>query len=143
MYISQSRVVDLNDRALARCRELSYGDDGYMCEDLDRILEEEQCRKKYRYSHALLAIENGKRNDSNPYGIIGWCLLQPVYYRPRYSAQFFVDPARRREGIGRKLIQHARYRTIKPVYVHIDNDNIDFFKEFPELCSDYAELAKE
>lgn len=100
-----------------------------MCEDIAHILETER-KRKYRYSMAITAMQ--------PYmNVVGWALVQPVPYRPTYSAQFFVDPAHRRQGIGARLLQEANKYTDRPL-VYKDCDNEEFFNKFPELCkADY------
>lgn len=126
LHIVHTPVIDLTDEALDRCRELSFGDEGYMCDDLERILWTERHSKKYRYSQAILACEDT---------ILGWALVQPVPYSPKYSAQFFVDPLHRRRGIGGRLLREANmYGRGKP-YVFKDEENENFFSVFPDLLT--------
>jgi len=121
--VEHIRVVDLTPEQLARCRELSFGEDGYMCEDLDEILREEQ-RRCYRYSQAILLSMDDK--------ILGWALLQPLYRRSKYSAQFFVDPLHRGKGYGKLLLEKADGFSFAPV-VYVDDDNEGFFNKYPFL----------
>lgn len=119
--ITQHRVIDLDPAQMARCRELSFGDEGYMCEDMDAILVVES-RYRYRYSQALLLHEDNK--------MLGWCLLQPVPRSKKWSAQFFVDPEYRRLGYGSRLIDRAN-EVCKVPYVFVDRDNRGFFEKQP------------
>lgn len=118
-------MIDLTPTELDRCRELSFGDEGYMCEDLDRIISTEW-QRQYRHSRAILA-----RNDDG--AILGWSLIQPVPRSPKYLAQFYVDPSHRRRGIGARLLREANTYCGKP-YVYKDRENEVFFNEFPDLC---------
>lgn len=121
MTIEHIRVVDLTPEQLARCRELSFGDDGYMCESLDDIFETEN-RWRYRYSQAILI----KILDN----IVGWALLQPVPNSRRYSVHLFVDPAHRRLGYGSLLLQQANRWCKAPVAMP-DEFNHQFFDRHP------------
>lgn len=138
MNIEHVRVVDLTEARLARCRELSYGDEGYMCEDLDNILEEERCWR-YRYSQAILLGE--AKMDGTVGNIYGWSLLQPVYRSRRYSAQFFVDPSHRGQGHGARLLAEAN-RWCKNPLCFVDTDNQGFFERFPSMYERYEEKVK-
>lgn len=125
MTIEHVRVIDLTDDDLARCRELSFGDEGYMCEELDYILASEQ-KWQYRYSQAILIRENN--------GIVGWALLQPISYSRRYSLHLFVDEAHRRKGHGATLLNEAN-RWSKAPAVMVDPLNKSFFSNYPDLHS--------
>jgi GNAT superfamily N-acetyltransferase len=124
--IITKKVIDLTEQELARCRELSYGKDGYMCDYIDDALEGDiSFPPPYRYHQAILYIENDQ--------ILGWCLLAPLFGISRYEAQFYVETAHRRHGIGRELIKEAnKWGRFKPE-VDIDHTNYDFFKE----CEEY------
>lgn len=129
--VFRSRVIDLTDEELARCRELSYGDEGYMCEDLDRIRMDER-GWHYRYSQAILLRLNGH--------IIGWALLEPIYRKRRWTAHFFVDEAHRRRGYGATLLHEANKICRRP-YCFKDIDNEDFFNKYEDYCIDYQEMS--
>lgn len=133
------RVVDLTPNQLKRCRELSFGDEGYMCDDLELILDVEQ-GWRYRYSQAILLgdtmMEGAARLVTWP--IHGWALLQPVYNRPRYSAQLFVDPDHRGKGYGKALLEQAN-RWGKSPLCYIDDENAGFFKKYPGLYEPFIE----
>jgi len=131
--IQNLRVVDLTPPQLARCRELSFGDDGYMCEDLDEILREEN-RWRYRYSRAILLGPPPAKPQitQSAWPILGWALLQPLYRRSKYSAQFFVDPLHRGKGYGKLLLEEAAGYSFAPV-VYVDDDNKGFFNKYPFL----------
>lgn len=131
MKISHVRVVDLTESELTRCRELSYGDEGYMCEDLDEILDIEQ-GWRYRYSQAVLLRESSE--------IIGWALIRPIYRSKRYSVQLFVDPYHRRKGHGSALLTEAYRWGVVPM-VFIDKDNVSFFKNYTEKYETKLEFA--
>jgi GNAT superfamily N-acetyltransferase len=119
------KAVDLTSDQIARCKELSYGDEGYMCEDLEMVLDTET-RWHYRYSQALLLYLNKN--------IVGWCLLQPVPRSKRWSAQLFVDPLYRRRGYGRLLLQEANKISNRPC-VYTDRDNLEFFDKMLEITN--------
>lgn len=138
MKIEFTRVVDLSDEQLARCRELSFGDEGYMCEDLEAILEMEQ-GWRYRYSQAIL-LGDTLMDDSRlrAWPIYGWALLQPVYRSRKYSAQFFVDPGQRGNGYGKVLLEQANKWCNKPL-CYIDEQNEGFFRKHPSLYDEFVE----
>lgn len=134
--ITTVNVIDLKPAQLARCRELSFGDEGYMNEDVDIILATER-RSKYRKSLAILLSDPDKA-----WPIHGWALLQPVYNRARYSAQFFVDPLQRGKGYGRLLLGAANRLTGRPPLCYVDEDNKGFFEKHPMLYENYEEKAE-
>ena len=120
------RAIDLTQSEVDRCRELTYGDEGWMLEDFDRALAEETGARRYRYTQVVLY--------TNRYGTIqGWCLLQPIKRSSRYMAYFYVDHKHRGKGIGTKLIKEAnkwgRYRP----GVMVDLTNRGFFESVPDL----------
>jgi GNAT superfamily N-acetyltransferase len=124
------RVIDLPASTIADCKHLSYGDEGYMCEDLDAaIAKDRAARRRYRYTRACLVFSNGK--------LVGWSLIEPVPRSPRYVIQMFVDPIYRRKGIGRYLLQQANYISKRKPLVYLDDDNEGFFHKYPDL---YAEV---
>lgn len=143
MRIEHVRVVDLTPLQLDRCRELSFGDEGYMCDDLDLILEREQ-GWRYRYSQAILLGNTAgpppdRKWDRLEIGTIyGWALMQPVHHRPRYSAQFFVDEAQRGKGYGARLLAEAN-RWGKAPLCYIDDENEGFFNKYPHLYEQWNE----
>jgi len=121
------RVIDLSLSIIADCKRLSFGDEGYMCEDLDAaIAKERTARRRYRHTMACLVYDKDT--------LVGWSLIEPVPRSPRYVVQMFVDPNYRRRGIGRYLLQQANYMSKRKPFVYIDDENEDFFKKFPELC---------
>jgi len=123
-------VVDLTDSELIRCKELSFGDEGYMCEDLVEILKVESGPRRYRYSEALF-IHDDKT-------IYGWGLLQPIPRSPRYTFQLFVDPKHRGKGYGRMLLTGANSlcgRKHRPV-CYLDDENEGFFNHYPSLYTE-------
>lgn len=126
MTIEHIRVIDLTPEQIARCKELSLGDEGYMCEDLDTILATEN-KWQYRYSQAILItiVDN----------IVGWALLQPVPYNRRYSIHLFVDPLHRRQGFGTLLLREAN-RWCKTPLAMVDVENQKFFHNHMELYSE-------
>lgn len=128
IYYTHHRVVDLLPQEIDRLKELSFGDEGYMCDDLDHILATER-KRRYRYSFAIRA-----KLYKQPNTVIGWALVQPVYRRPTYTAQLFVDSAYRRQGIGARLLEAANLYTDRP-WVYLDKDNQEFFNSFPQLCN--------
>lgn len=128
IYFTHHRVVDLLPQEIDKLRGLSFGDEGYMCDDLDHILQTEQGRR-YRYSFAIRA-----RLYNRPHTVIGWSLVQPVYRRPNYTAQLFVHSDYRRQGIGGRLLEEANLYTPRP-WVYLDGDNEEFFNMYPELCN--------
>jgi GNAT superfamily N-acetyltransferase len=120
-------VIDLTPEQIARCRELSLGDEGYMCETLDLIFKTED-RWHYRYSQAvILSIMDN---------IVGWALLQPVPYSRRYNMHLFVDESQRRQGFGTLLLKEAN-RWCKAPVAMVDRENQDFFHSHTDL---YTEL---
>jgi GNAT superfamily N-acetyltransferase len=122
--IRHTKVTDLSVAEEIRCRELSFGDEGYMCDNLDFIFDTESDVRKYRYSYAYLYEENNE--------ILGWALLMPVWRSKFYEVHVFVDPAYRRRGIGSKLLQSASHLT-KQMIPTIDKDNNEFFLKNKEL----------
>lgn len=123
MTIEHIRVVDLTPEEIARCKELSLGEEGYMCETLDEVLVDEQTRR-YRYTQAiLLKILNN---------IVGWALVQPIPSTRRYSVHLFVDPAHRKLGYGSLLLQQANRWCKAPVAMP-DELNAGFFDSHPNL----------
>jgi len=124
------RVIDLDPLTIINCKRLSYGDEGYMCEDLDAaIAKDKASRRRYRYSMACLVYDQGT--------LVGWSLIEPVARSPRYVVQMFVDPNYRRKGIGRYLLQQANYMSKRKPLVYLDDDNEGFFHKNPDL---YAEV---
>lgn len=115
-------VISLGSDEIARCKELSYGNEGYMSEDLDAILEIET-NKTYRKSQAILVKEQTK--------IIAWSLVIPIPRSPRCLGYFFVDPNYRGQGIGSYLFRSAKYISNKAILVFPDEDNEKFFQKFP------------
>jgi GNAT superfamily N-acetyltransferase len=126
--VELKRVIDLTPEEESRCRELSYGSEGYMCEDLDSILINERIKRPYRYSHVYLVTESNE--------IIGWSLLQPRYRSPLHTAQLFVDPKYRGKGIGTTLLSLAWYFGKRKPVVYIDDDNEGFFKKNSHLYTE-------
>lgn len=126
--IEHIRVVDLTPSQLARCRELSFGTEGYMCEDIDEILQTEQ-KWCYRYSQAILL---GAPENKSAWPILGWALLQPLYRKSKYSAQLFVDPLHRGKGYGTILLEQANRHSFQPL-VYVDDENEGFFEKHPRL----------
>jgi GNAT superfamily N-acetyltransferase len=117
--IITKRAIDLTPEEEARCRELSFGEDGWMCDYLDDALLYENQASPRRHTQTILYYESDT--------IIGWCMLIPMAWRARYEAQFFVDPAHRRRGIGTELLNEAnKWGRYKPV-IDLDNENRDFF----------------
>ena len=123
--IITKRVIDLSSDELARCRELTYGDEGYMLEDLNAAIHRESSKRHYRYTQAILITESDQ--------IIGWSLLQPVPHSSRYIAYFFVDYEHRKKGIGGKLIKEASKWGKYKLDVMPDWTNLGFFEKFPQL----------
>lgn len=121
------RAIELTPEEIARCKELSYGDEGYMSEDLDRIMIDE-ARWRYRYSHVNLI----KDNDY----IIAWALMQPMYRSPRWTFQCFVDSNYRRQGIGKYLLYGAHYFAKRKPIVYLDDDNEEFFTKYKTLVTE-------
>lgn len=129
LKLYEFRVVDLSKEGLEECRRLSYGDEGYMCDDLDDILEtENHNRVRYRYSMAVLLMDDKE--------LIGWALLQPIYCSPRYTAQLFVDPEYRKRGYGTKLLRYCNQWTNRKVVIYSDEDNEEFFMKNANLCTE-------
>lgn len=125
-------ALELDDKTLARCKELSYGDDGYMCEDIDRIRATEPIkhRPSYRLSHVCLAYYNGK--------LVGWSLLEPRPRSPRWVVQLFVDPKYRGKGVGTKLLHQANAWSMwkhRPI-AYVDPENCGFFAKHPSLFTE-------
>lgn len=131
--IEHVRVVDLTPPQMARCRELSFGKEGYMCEDLDEILRNEQ-KWCYRYSQAILLGQPPAKPQmtQTPWPIYGWALLQPLYRRSKYSAQLFVDPLHRGKRYGTILLEQANRHSFQPL-VYVDDENEGFFDKHPNL----------
>jgi GNAT superfamily N-acetyltransferase len=127
-------AIDLTPAELARCRELSFGDEGYMTEDIEHILQTER-RSNYRKSIAILLSD-----PDRAWPINGWALLQPIYRRSRYSAQFFVDPGQRGKGYGRLLLERANKISARPL-CYVDDDNRGFFEKHPWYYENYEEKA--
>lgn len=123
------KAIELSPTEIADCKRLSYGDEGYMSEDLDRILRDER-RWRYRYSYVVLVTDP----DNNK--VIGWSLIEPRPRSPRWIFQCFVDPDYRRQGIGRYLLQQAVYFRNRKVVAYLDEDNEGFFEKFPELYTE-------
>jgi len=127
------RAVDLTADQVARCKELSYGDEGYMSEDLDYILDNER-RWLYRYSKAILLSDPGK-----VWPIHGWALVEPIYNRPRYAAQLFVDPSQRGKGYGTMLLSAAQRGINNVPLCYVDEENEGFFNKVPWLYEKFRE----
>ena len=130
MNVSLKRVVDLTDEELVRCRQLSFGDEGYMCEDLDAILLGEKGKRRYRYSEAIFIHDHRM--------IYGWALMQPVPRSPRYTFQLFVDPEHRGKGYGHRLLTMGNGLQgwkHKPI-CYPDDENEWFFNKYPSLYTE-------
>lgn len=126
--IKTKRAIDLTTDEYNRCTDLTYGDEGYMLEELDEAIYRERDHYNYRYTLAILAYERSK--------IVGWCLLQPIRGRSRYLAYFYVDEDHRRQGWGAQLLEEAskwgRWRPhVMPGY-----GNYGFFDKYPQLCEE-------
>ena len=126
--ILTKRVIDLSDKEVSRCKELTFGNEGFMREDLESALvTDHSVPAPFRYHQAILYLENNE--------IVGWSLLRPVLYESRYEVHIFVDPDHRRRGIGSALLQEARkWGRYRPL-VSIDEENQEFFMRLPELWS--------
>lgn len=119
----RKRAVDLSPEEVVRCKELSYGNEGWMSEDIDAVRSAELKRRKYRYSEVFLIKDKTK--------IVAWALAIPVVHSPRYSACYFVDPEYRNRGFGTTLLKNTALISKKPVMVFPDDDNEGFFDKFP------------
>lgn len=128
--IKTKRVIDLTGHEYQRCCDLTYGDEGYMLEDMDRAILLESNKKCYRYTQAILSTDSLNR-------IRGWCLLQPVAHSSRYMAYFYVEPGSRRQGIGGELIKEASKWGKYKLDVMPDWTNQGFFDKFPTLQESY------
>lgn len=124
--VVQKRAVQLHPDEVIRCKELSYGDDGWMSDDIDAVRNTETNARRYRYSEVFLVKDGPK--------IIAWALAIPVVHSPRYSACYFVDEAYRRQGIGTVLFNKTAQLSKKPVMVFPDDDNEGFFMKFEGKC---------
>lgn len=124
--IKTKRVIDLTGHEYHRCIDLTYGDEGYMLEDLHRAILTESLKRHYRYTLAILSTDSLDR-------IRGWCLLQPVARSSRYMAYFYVEPDSRRQGIGTALIEEAGKWGRYKLDVMSDWTNEGFFDKFPTL----------
>jgi len=144
--IEHRTVVELSPTQLARCRELSLGEDGYMCELLDKILSTETKKEPYRYSHAILLGDTAGPPSNMIWDrleigeIYGWALLTPVPRSPRYYLHLFVDPLHRGKGYGSLLLRLANVgknsRAYQPL-VMTDPENQGFFEKHAGLFKEF------
>jgi GNAT superfamily N-acetyltransferase len=118
-------VLEIEGEELARCRELTHQDGRSLMRDCIDELRADRPERALR-SVAILAADDEQ--------ILGWCLLFENRFG-RIESYYFVDPAHRRRGVGRRLAEEVRaLRPRHKVLVRpYDGGSYAFFANFPKF----------
>lgn len=115
MEICRFKAENVPNQYYDRLFELTFGHNGMMWE------EYQSCRYKTHHGIAFLAFDDTE--------LVGWSLRWKYHSYYDHHIYVFVDPLRRREGIGAELIlaASASLRTRVAILHGWDKQSIDCF----------------